>query len=159
MAIQPEAIFIGRGHFDHAGDIGYVAGRTGAPVIAGAATCATAGEQASRDGNGNAFSCRVLGHQNTLLPRTLQRIWVWEDMEEVTVLRHMHSNADPSDLTVGLLPLIFFPELLGLSAKPQHRPGGDPVLLRVDLRRGWQLPARRGLGVLLQAGRLHASVA
>lgn len=112
VAIQPEAIFIGHGHFDHAGDMGYVAGRTGAPVIAGAATCATAREQASPDGNENTFSCLVLGDPNTPLPGTLQHIRVWEDMEEVTVLRHTHSNADPSDLTAGNLPLIFFPELL-----------------------------------------------
>lgn len=124
VAIQPEAIFIGHGHFDHAGDMGYVAGRTGAPVIAGTATCATAREQAARDGNENAFRCLLLGDQNAPLPGTVQRLRIWEDMEDVTVLRHTHSNADPSDLAAGNLPLIFFPELLvylqNLNTDPQE---------------------------------------
>ncbi len=30
VALKPEAIFIGHGHFDHAADAGYVASRTGA---------------------------------------------------------------------------------------------------------------------------------
>lgn len=112
VAIAPEAIFIGHGHFDHAGDAGYVAGRTGAPLVAGAATCATAREQAASDNNQDAFECLILGDAETPAPGTTQRIKVWQDMKEISVLRHTHSAPDPTDLGAGGLPLIFFPELL-----------------------------------------------
>ncbi|HEX4872558.1 MAG TPA: MBL fold metallo-hydrolase [Nevskiaceae bacterium] len=111
-ALKPEAILIGHGHFDHAGDVGYVAGRSGAVVVGGEATCATAREQAARDGLENAFPCLLLGNAETPAPGTLQQIQLWEDVEPVTVLRHTHSNADPADLTAGGLPLIFVPDLL-----------------------------------------------
>lgn len=124
VALQPEVIFIGHGHFDHAGDMGYVAGRTGAVVFGGEATCATARTQAARDGNENAFDCVALGNATTPVPGSMQRIAVWEDMEPVSVLRHVHSDADPSDLAAGGLPLIFFPELLvylqNLNTDPQE---------------------------------------
>lgn len=112
VAIAPEAIFIGHGHFDHAGDMGYVAGHTGAPVIGGEATCATAREQAERDNNEDNFSCLLLGNADTPLPGTMQHIKIWQDMEPVSVLRHTHSAAAPEDTTSGGVPLVFVPELL-----------------------------------------------
>jgi hypothetical protein len=112
VAQQPEVIFVGHGHFDHAGDMGSVAGRTGATVVAGEATCMTAREQAARDGNHDRFDCRVLGNTTSPVPGTTQRLRIWEDMEEVSVLRHVHSAADPADLLNGGLPMIFIPDLL-----------------------------------------------
>lgn len=123
-ALKPEAIFVGHGHFDHAADLGYVAGRTGALVVAGAATCENARAQAARDGNENNFECLILGDASVPDPGTLQQYKIWEDMEPVTVLRHVHSNADPEDLTAGGLPLVFIPELLpyleNLNTDPQE---------------------------------------
>lgn len=110
-ALRPEAIFVGHGHFDHAADMGYVAGRTGAVVIGGEATCALAREQAARDGNQDKVSCLVLGNTDAPRPGTVQRYRVWADMEEVTVVRHIHSAADPTDLVAGGTPLVFVPQL------------------------------------------------
>lgn len=112
VALKPEAIFIGHGHFDHAGDMGYVAGHTGATLIAGEATCANAKAQAARDGNQDNFNCLLLG--NALEPAigSVQQINVWADMAPVTVLRHVHSNPDLEDLTSGGLPLLYVPQLL-----------------------------------------------
>lgn len=124
VALKPEVIFIGHGHFDHAGDLGYVAGRTGAVVVGGEATCATAREQAARDGNEDAFDCLLLGNATTPTPGTLQQLRIWKDVAPVTVLRHTHSNADPMDLTAGGLPLVFVPDLLtyfmNLNTDPQE---------------------------------------
>ena len=124
VALKPEVIFIGHGHFDHAGDVGYVAGRTGAVVVGGEATCGTARAQAARDGNEHAFECLPLGNAETPVPGSLQQIKVWADMEPVTVLRHVHSAADPSDLIAGGVPLVFVPELLvylqNLNTDPQE---------------------------------------
>lgn len=123
-ALKPEVIFIGHGHFDHAADMGYVAGRTGAIVVGGEHTCNIAREQAARDGNQDRFDCLVLGTAMTPAPGTIQRIRIWEDVEEVSILRHVHSNAAPEDLTAGGLPLIFVPELLvyfqNLNTDPQE---------------------------------------
>ncbi len=112
VALQPEAILVGHGHFDHAGDLGYVAARTGALVVAGEATCATAREQAARDSLQDAVRCLVLGDATTPEPGTVQHLRIWEDLPEIAVLRHTHSAADPSDLAAGGLPLIFVPDLL-----------------------------------------------
>ncbi|MES2491539.1 MAG: MBL fold metallo-hydrolase [Pseudomonadota bacterium] len=124
VAIAPEAIFIGHGHFDHAADMGYVAGRTGAPLIGGETTCNNARTQAARDGNQDAFSCLLLGNANSPAPGTIQSIKIWKDMEEVSVLRHVHSAADPADLATGNLPLVFVPEILvflqNLNTDPQE---------------------------------------
>ena len=111
-ALKPEAIFIGHGHFDHAGDLGYVAGRTGALVVGGEATCATARQQAMRDNLQAAFSCLVLGNATTPEIGTVQRVQVWEDLPPLSVLRHTHSNQDATDLAAGGTPLIFTPEFL-----------------------------------------------
>ena len=121
-AIQPEAILIGHGHFDHAGDVGYVAGRSGALVVGGEATCATAREQAARDGNENNFDCLLLGNATTPEIGTVQTLRLWQDMEPITVLRHTHSNQDASDLAAGNLPLIFVPDLLTYLMYPNTDP-------------------------------------
>ncbi|MCZ7127374.1 MBL fold metallo-hydrolase, partial [Salmonella enterica subsp. enterica] len=49
-AIQPEAIFIGHGHFDHAADAGYVAGLSNALLVAGSNVCDIARERAASEG-------------------------------------------------------------------------------------------------------------
>lgn len=112
VAIKPEAILVGHGHFDHAGDLGYVAGRTGALVVAGEQTCLNAREQAAGDGNQDKFQCLLLGNVTTPEMGTVQTIKLWADAEPITVLRHTHSAQDPSDLAAGNLPLVFVPDIL-----------------------------------------------
>ncbi len=121
-AIKPEAILVGHGHFDHAGDLGYVAGRSGALVVGGEATCATAREQAARDGNGNNFDCLLLGNATVPEIGTVQQIKLWADVEPITVLRHTHSNQDATDLAAGNLPLVFVPDLLTYLMYPNTDP-------------------------------------
>src|SRR5207244_3947635 len=43
IALKPEAIFIGHGHFDHADTAGAIASRTGAPIVGSPEHCAHAG--------------------------------------------------------------------------------------------------------------------
>ncbi len=111
-AIQPEAIFIGHGHFDHGGDMGYVSGRTGAVIAGGESTCALARQQAARDGLESNVRCLVLGNTDSPARGSVQSIRVWEDMEPVSVLRNIHSAADPADLAAGGTPFVFVPEVL-----------------------------------------------
>lgn len=111
VALQPEAIFIGHGHFDHAADAGYIAGRTGAALVAGDTVCALARERAA-DGPDLPFPCLILGSEGEPAPGTVQSIRVFADLPAVHVLQHVHSAADPMDLLEGGQPQIFVPDLL-----------------------------------------------
>lgn len=124
VAIQPEAIFIGHGHFDHAADTGYIAGRTGATVVAGQSVCDTARRRAAASGPDLPFPCLVLGGEGDPPPGTVQAVRVFSDLPEVHVLQHVHSAADPMDLLVGGRPQLFIPDLItfltNLNTDPQE---------------------------------------
>lgn len=111
-ALKPEAIFIGHGHFDHAADAGYVAGHSGAVLVAGSTVCDSARASAARDGLSTAFPCVVLGDVNNTTPGQTQSLKLWADLPAVTVLRHTHSEADPTDLAMGGRPLLYIPDVL-----------------------------------------------
>ncbi len=111
-AIQPEVVFIGHGHFDHAADAGYVAGRSGAALVAGATVCATARERAAQFEATQPFPCLALGTRESPGPGAVQAIRIWRDLPEVQVIQHVHSAVDPTDLLTGGLPLVFVPEVL-----------------------------------------------
>lgn len=111
-AIQPEAIFIGHGHFDHAADAGYIAGRSGAALVAGATVCATARERAAEFEATQPFPCLILGTHESPGPGAVQAIRIWRDLPAVQVIQHVHSAVDPTDLLTGGLPLVFVPEVL-----------------------------------------------
>lgn len=111
-AIQPEAIFIGHGHFDHAADAGYVAGLSNALLVAGSNVCDIARERAASEGIPNTFPCLNLGDQSTPGVGTVQAIKIWEDLPEVNVVQHTHSAAEPADLLSGGMPLVYIPDVL-----------------------------------------------
>lgn len=112
VAIQPEAIFIGHGHFDHAADAGYVASRTGATLIAGDSVCDTARRKVGQRTGDTTFSCLRLGLDADLPAGTVLPIKIFSDLPEVQVIKHTHSAAEPSDLAQGGTPLVFVPNLL-----------------------------------------------
>lgn len=112
VAMRPEAIFIGHGHFDHAADTGYIAGRTGAAVIAGSNVCLTARQKAAADGNADRFPCLVLGNEGDRPAGSTLALKVWRDLPEITAIKHIHSAADPADLASGGTPQLYVPEVL-----------------------------------------------
>lgn len=112
VAIKPEAILIGHGHFDHAADAGYIAGHSGAALVAGQTVCNTARERAAQVGAVQAFPCVILGSRESPGPGGLQQLRLWSDLPPLQVLQHIHSAVDPSDLLTGGLPLIFVPQVL-----------------------------------------------
>jgi hypothetical protein len=96
--LEPEAIFLGHGHFDHAADAGYVAGRTGAVVVGSDEICDTAKEDAARDGNDDAFTCLLVGTADVPAPGGLQSVRLWADVDPITILQHIHSAfTEPSE--------------------------------------------------------------
>jgi len=124
VAIQPEAILVGHGHFDHAADAGYVAGHTGAALVAGQSVCDTARGRAAQLGATADFPCLVLGNRESPGPGALQSIRLWRDLPPLQVLQHIHSAVDPTDLLTGGLPLVFVPDLVtyieNLNTDPQE---------------------------------------
>lgn len=110
-ALQPEAILLGHGHFDHAADSGYVAGRTGAVVVGSEEICETARAQAARDGNEHKFPCLITGTMTEPLPGVVQGVKLWSDLPEVQILQHIHSAATPELQDPGV-PFLHIPELL-----------------------------------------------
>ena len=121
--LAPEAMFFGHGHFDHAGDAGYVAGRSGAVVVGSEEICATAREQADSDGNGDAVRCLITGTASSPAPGTVQSVKVWADMPEVEILQHIHSAATPEPSDPGM-PFVGVVEVLtylqNLNTDPQE---------------------------------------
>lgn len=94
-ALHPEAILLGHGHFDHAADVGYVAGRSGAVVLASEEQCSTVKADAARESLSDRFSCLITGTQEEPAFGALTPVRVWEDVEPITILKHVHSAARP----------------------------------------------------------------
>lgn len=123
VQLAPEAILVGHGHFDHAGDLGYVAGRTGAVVVGSEEICATARKQAARDGNVDKFRCLITGTAATPVPGTTQSVKLWADLPEIEILQHIHSAAtpephDPGTPYVGIVEVLTY--LQHLNTDPQE---------------------------------------
>ena len=112
VALKPEAIFIGHGHFDHAADAGYIASRTGAALIAGDTVCDQARTDAASNADTLEFRCLRLGLDGDNPPGTVFPTRIFADMADVQIIKHTHSEADPASLTTGGMPLVYSPEIL-----------------------------------------------
>ncbi|MES2185479.1 MAG: hypothetical protein V4505_13080 [Pseudomonadota bacterium] len=109
--LQPEAILLGHGHYDHADNAAYIAARTGAAIYATAENCGVmqsdfARQKADPAIQGNpstrfAPNAQVVCHQVTTAgsaPATqVVRIPVLEPTACVIAFRHMHSVEVPAD--------------------------------------------------------------
>jgi hypothetical protein len=111
-ALRPEAIFIGHGHFDHANTGGELAARTGALLVGTPEHCDQAMQQAA-DYAGEAVPIRCLAavDRDSAPGAQVRELRPLGERVEVTVLKHLHSAAEPPDgenhetsLTSGGLP-------------------------------------------------------
>jgi hypothetical protein len=93
--LRPEAILAGHGHFDHAGDLGYIAGRSGAAVVGSDEICTVAELGAQREGVGTDFACAVTGTASEPPPGTWQSFRLFADLAPIGVLQHVHSAPEP----------------------------------------------------------------
>ena len=112
VALKPEAIFIGHGHFDHAADAGYIASRTGAALIAGDSVCDQARTDATNNPDAMDFRCLKLGLDGDNPAGTVFSTRIFANMADVQIIKHTHSAADPASLTTGGMPLVYTPEIL-----------------------------------------------
>jgi len=92
-ALEPEAILIGHGHFDHAADAGYVAGLSGAVVVGSEEICTVAEQTAVREGVPDDFRCAITGTMTEPPMGTMQTLQLFADLAPVSILQHVHSAA------------------------------------------------------------------
>lgn len=97
VALQPEAIFVGHGHFDHANTVGEIAVRTGALVVGAPEHCDQARAQAEAYAGRPVLVNCVEAVARAAEPGALSELQPLGDSIEVTVLKHVHSAAVPPD--------------------------------------------------------------
>ena len=98
VALAPEAVFIGHGHFDHANTGGEIAARTGATIVGTPEHCDQAKEQAaSVPGPKKPVRCAATVGRGSAPGAQVRQITPIGDEVAVTVLKHVHSAAEPPD--------------------------------------------------------------
>ena len=98
VALGPEAIFIGHGHFDHANTGGEIAARTGALVVGTPEHCDQAREQAKAvAGPVKPVRCLAAVRRGSAPGAQVSRLTPLGDSVAVTAVKHIHSAAEPPD--------------------------------------------------------------
>lgn len=90
VALRPEAILIGHGHFDHALEAGRIARETGAVIVGTQQHCDEAEQRAGAD-----LDCIVL-FDGSSTPGEVRDFALWDGVCTTAVL-HLHSAATPPD--------------------------------------------------------------
>jgi len=98
VALDPEAIFIGHGHFDHAALSGEVIARTGAFLVGTPEHCDQT-KQWAADYAGQVVDVRCIDvvTRGSEPGAEVNRFYPFEDRIEVTALKHIHSAAEAPD--------------------------------------------------------------
>ncbi|KQY38367.1 hypothetical protein ASD42_08040 [Nocardia sp. Root136] len=110
--LRPEAIFLGHGHFDHAGDAAALAQASGAVLFGTAEHCA----QVQRQVGATALRTVVLGDATSALGQTYHHS---VGPVEVTAVRHVHSGPKPPDRSgEGSAPFFPVPDIRDSIANP-----------------------------------------
>ena len=111
VALKPEAIFIGHGHFDHAAKSGEIIARTGAFLVGTPEHCDQA-KQLAADYAGQAVDVRCIDAvtRGSEPGAEVNELRPFDDRIEVTALKHLHSAAEAPDgenheTTLGSAPL------------------------------------------------------
>lgn len=92
VALRPEAIFIGHGHFDHAATAGVIAARTAAVLVGTPEHCDQAREEAGRD-----IACLHAVDRASAPGAEVRELRPLGEDVEVSVLKHVHGAAEPPD--------------------------------------------------------------
>ena len=111
VALKPEAIFIGHGHFDHAAAGGEIIARTGAFLVGTPEHCDQAKQQAAAYA-GHAVDVRCIDAvtRGSTPGAEVNELRPFADRIEVTALKHVHSAAEAPDgenheTTIGNAPI------------------------------------------------------
>lgn len=96
--LEPEAIFIGHGHGDHADNAAYIAVQTGARIFGAAEHCdAMRGDAERIFGPGTAVKCTALTTPESIPGDEVRDVGFLRPDICITSLKHLHSGAAPLD--------------------------------------------------------------
>jgi hypothetical protein len=96
LDLQPEALFIGHGHFDHADNAAYIAQETGATIYASPETCDNMAIDATRNFNAGytlvpTVTCVPATSRGSLPGAEIVNLHAFDDIT-VTAFKHLHST-------------------------------------------------------------------
>jgi len=92
--LQPEAIFLGHGHGDHADNAAYISKLTGATIYGAAEHCAAMQGDAGRlFGQGNTVHCVSITPTGEMPGATLRPVSALQPDLCITAFKHLHSGA------------------------------------------------------------------
>jgi len=97
--LHPEAIFLGHGHFDHADNAAYIAGKLGIPIYASTETCDNMQLDAVKIfGAGASVTCNDVTSRGSLPGSEVVTLDQLEPVASIHAFRHLHStNTAPQD--------------------------------------------------------------
>jgi L-ascorbate metabolism protein UlaG (beta-lactamase superfamily) len=110
--VQPEAIFLGHGHFDHADNAAYIAKKLNIPIYASAETCAIMEQDAAYYFEGRSkVQCHSVVSAGSTPGTEIFRIKQLEPLACIVGFKHLHSApATPHDPTVPLVAVDNIPD-------------------------------------------------
>jgi len=97
--LHPEALFIGHGHFDHADNAAYLAGKLNIPIYASPETCDNMQLDAVKIfGAGHSVKCTSITSRGSIPGSEVVNINQLEPIASITAFKHLHStNTAPQD--------------------------------------------------------------
>jgi hypothetical protein len=127
VALAPEAVIIGHGHFDHANTAGQVVVRTGAELVGTPEHCdQTKAQAADYAGHPVDVRCIATVDRGSEPGAQVREIRPLGDDVCVTVLKHVHSAAEPADAD-HTNPQLVPPPLVNPNQVLFHPPGPSVI--------------------------------
>ncbi|HET9158349.1 MAG TPA: MBL fold metallo-hydrolase [Myxococcaceae bacterium] len=119
--LNPEALFIGHGHFDHADNAAYLSKKTGATIYASPETCDNMQLDAARlaglIGGASKVPCVSLTSRGSLPGSEVETIHQLEPVATIKAFKHLHStNTAPQDTSFP--PVVINTPDAGVCAPP-----------------------------------------
>jgi L-ascorbate metabolism protein UlaG (beta-lactamase superfamily) len=96
--LNPEMIFLGHGHGDHADNAAFIAGTLNIPIISTPETCDVMQLDAARIfGAGRTVNCIGAVSRGSAPGAEVNKLNILEPVASVTVFKHIHSGLEPHD--------------------------------------------------------------
>ena len=97
LDLQPEALFIGHGHFDHADNAAYISAQTGAPIYATPETCDNMAIDATNNYSRGyttvaTVTCVTLTDRGSIPGSQIVHVRQFEPEVAIKVFKHLHST-------------------------------------------------------------------
>jgi len=111
VSLQPEAIFLGHGHGDHADNAAFLAGKLGIPIYASQETCVAMQVDATNLFNAgkipvSTVDCRATTTTGSTPGAEIVTIPQLEPVACITAFRHLHSTTTPTDPTIPIVQVL-----------------------------------------------------